>query len=327
MIKKLYISLLFFSALLLLNACGNITMEQQIESLIESNDLLERKEIAYSLADSLNTHAVELIINNHFITESRSEQAIKNMLTRYSEILKKYPSDTERAIKCVRFITDPSTQNENSLTQQKIDFIIHGLLIRNSNLNYQKALAISATKHGNSAMVEIINEWVRNKDSKELLYAITNFKEEAIKYLSEKIVDDNDVVELLAQIGEPAVNAMINKMQNPKQSVRFAAGDVLVKMLNYHPDAVVRLTSAIDNNGIKLIAKNYPFYIRLGQVNTEKLLLKALNLNFSTEMCVDYLNCGSTELESGATDIAKKYGYIVTPGFGGHSGPKWGSGS
>jgi hypothetical protein len=327
MIKKLYILLLFFSSILLLSACGNITMEQQVESLIESNDLLERKEIAYSLADYLDTHAVELIINNHFITESRSKQAIKNMLTRYSEILKKYPSDTERAIKCVRFIADPSMQNENSLTQQKIDFIIHGLLIRNSNLNYQKTLAISATKHGNSAMVEIINEWIKNKDSKELLYAITNFQEEAIKYLSEKIVDDKDVVELLAQIGEPAVNAMINQMQNSDQSVRFAAGDVLVKMLNYHPDAVVRLTSAIDNNGVKLIAKNYPFYIRLGQVNTEEILLKALNINFSTEMCVDYLNCGSTELESGATDIARKHGYIVTPGFGGHSGPRWGSGN
>ena len=80
MINKLYISLLFFSYLILLSACVNITMEQQVQSLIESNDLLERKEIAYSLADSLNTHAVELIINNHFIAESRSKQAIKNIL-------------------------------------------------------------------------------------------------------------------------------------------------------------------------------------------------------------------------------------------------------
>ena len=39
--------------------------------------------------------------------------------------------------------------------------------------------------------------------------------------------------------------------------------------------------------------ENYPFYIRLGQDNTEKILLKALDQNFSTEMCVDYLNCGN----------------------------------
>ena len=43
-------------------------------------------------------------------------------------------------------------------------------------------------------------------------------------------------------------------------------------------------------------------------------------------MCVDYLNCGNKTIEDRATQIAKDNGYIVTPGFGSHSGPIWGSG-
>ena len=112
-----------------------------------------------------------------------------------------------------------------------------------------------------------------------------------------------------------------------EQSVLFAAGDVLVRMLQYHPNAVSSLISAIDNSGLRTIAKNYPFYIRLGQINTEQILLKALNQYFSTEMCVDYLNCGNKELEDGSTSIAWKKGYRITSKFGDHSGPKWGSGN
>ncbi len=97
--------------------------------------------------------------------------------------------------------------------------------------------------------------------------------------------------------------------------------------LQYDPNAVDILTSAIDNGGIKIIAKNYPFYIRLGQPGTETLLLKALDSQFNQEICVDYLNCGNTELESSASDIAAKHGYLVTPSFGSHGGPKWGSGN
>ena len=86
------------------------------------------------------------------------------------------------------------------------------------------------------------------------------------------------------------------------------------------------LKHAINKNGIKTIARNYPFYIRLGQSGSEEILLKALRYNFSTTMCVDYLNCGNKTIEDRATQIAKDNGYIVTPGFGSHSGPIWGSG-
>ena len=54
---------------------------------------------------------------------------------------------------------------------------------------------------------------------------------------------------------------MKKKMRDDEQSVRFAAGDVLVRMLQYHPNAVSSLISAIDNSGLRTIAKNYLFIL------------------------------------------------------------------
>jgi hypothetical protein len=70
--------------------------------------------------------------------------------------------------------------------------------------------------------------------------------------------------------------------------------------------AINFLTSAIDEGGTKIITKNYTFYIRLGQFGTVELLLKALDIYFNKERCVDLLNSGSNELESGASGIAAK---------------------
>ena len=268
-------------------------------------------------------------------TSDYSMQALKDMLDRYSEQSNSYESD--KVDGCISYITNPNPTHDLT-NQEKIDLIIHALKLENTdgllapNLDFQKSLSNSALKHGRTAMLNIISEWNLNQstdttNSAGLLFAILSFKDDAINFLSEKIAEDQNAIELLAQIGEPAVQAMKIKMTDDKQSVRFAAGDVLVRMLKYHPDAILSLTSAIDNSGVSTIAKNYPFYIRLGQINTEQILLKALNQNFTLEMCEDYLNCGNQLIEDGASDIAYDYGYIVTPGFGDHYGPKWGSGN
>ena len=404
---------ILFATILLLSACGPPSIEQQVEKIIESQDFEKRKEIAYSLAETCDIYPLELLIGLH--SNSKSEDAIKHMITRYSQIIQNEPYNTNRALNCISFITKPSfaQQKDEILLQKKIDFIIHGLRIKNSSLSFQKTLAISAKEIGNTATIKIINEWFRNKTSKELLYAISIFQDEAISYLTNdirlKIVsksypaflanDHKDPIDLLVEIGEYAVNPLIdliheeefgsqevresfyhilleilnenpeksdqiisviyNKvrnylyedildssaktllarigdpivakmkklMKNKDQSIRFAAGEILVKMLEYHPEAVESLTSAIDSESTRMIAKNYPFYIKLGQKGTEKLLLKSLDRHLTTSMLNDYLNCGNSEIELEATSIGKKHGYLIrtSPGF--HHGPKWGSGN
>ena len=318
---KLRLFFVVFSATIFFSSCSPINIEQQVQQLIEVNDIEKRRDIAYALADSLDTKASKLLLDFHSSGNSKkyfANNALENMLERYSE------STNKQLDKCISFITDPNPQHSIS-AKEKISFIVNGLMIKNSSTIFQKSLAKSVKKHGKSGIKEIIKKWNDNKSSKELLYAISLYPNQAIKYLSEKIVDDKDAVQLLARIGEPAVSTMKQKMRSTRQSVRFAAGDVLVEMLKYHPNAITSLTTAINENGVRTIARNYPFYIRLGQPDSETILLKALRQNFSTTMCVDYLNCGSKMLEDGATNIARVNGYNVTTSFNkGHSGPKWG---
>lgn len=321
--KKLITITFIYSIILIFCSCSPNNIEDQVQQLVGSNDVEERTEIAYSLADSLDTKASKLLLDFHSTTKSKKYlviDALEDMLKRYSE------KTDIKLDKYVSFITDPNPQHTIS-NKNKISFILNGLMIKNSSTIFQKSLAKSINNHGKTGIEEIIKKWNENKSSKELLYSISLYPDQAIEYLSKKMIDDKDAIQLLARIGEPVVYIMKQKMRNNNQSIRFAAGDVLVEMLKYHPNAINNLTSAIGKNGVRTIARNYPFYIRLGQPGSETILLKALRQNFSTSMCVDYLNCGSKMLEDGATNIARINGYKVTSGFMGHSGPRWGSGN
>lgn len=328
---KIYYS---FFLILILTSCGSNNIENQVDEIIRTSEKEEINEIAYSLADSLDVKASKLLIDLHpkqtikpdgttdFIaiaTERRVRWALQGIISRYSGI-----KNSKREI-CLSYITDPNIDH-NLSNDEKIEFILYGLNLNNTDKEFQTVLANSALKHGSDAMLKLIEEWKGNKSSKKLLNAINIFDQKVLNHLSNLIEDDKNAIELLARIGQPAISIMKRKMRSNKQSIRFAAGDVLVKMIEYHPNALTSLTSAINKNGVRTIARNYPFYIRLGQSGSEEILLKALRYNFSTTMCVDYLNCGSKTIEDRATQIAKDNGYIVTPGFGSHSGPIWGSG-
>ena len=323
-----------FFLILLLTSCGSNNIEDQVDEIIRTSEKEEINEIAYSLADSLDVKASKLLIDLHpkqtikpdgttdFIaiaTERRVRWALQGLISRFSAI-----KDSKREI-CLSYITDPNFDH-NLSNDEKIEFILYGLNLNNTDKEFQTVLANSALKHGSDAMLKLIEEWKGNKSSKELLNAINFFDQKVLNHLSTLIEEDKNAIDLLARIGEPAISMLKRMMRSKKQSVRFAAGDVLVKMIEYHPDALTSLTSAINKNGVRTISKNYPFYIRLGQSGSEQILLKALRYNFNITMCVDYLNCGSKTIEDGATKIAKDNGYTVTSGFGSHSGPIWGSG-
>lgn len=226
-------------------------------------------------------------------TSAYSRQALEDMFRRYSE---KNRFTYNEIFPCISYITEINPKHSIS-NKDKMDLILFGLNLDTTSLAFRKALA-------NSQMID-----------------------DVITYLSGRITKDKNAIELLARIGEPDVETIKLKMSDDDQSVRFAAGDVLVSMLKYFPAAVPDLTSAIENNGLTTIAKNYPFYIRLGQINTEEILLKSLDQNFTEDMLNDYLNCGNKEIEDGSTKIAHKNGYWVSKSFGGHSGPQWGSGN
>ena len=317
-------------SLIFLISCEPNTIDKQVEELFSKTKKNDITQIAYSLADSLDTKASKLLIANKdgysvtpgypIVFGEKIRWGLQGMIFRYSE------TNDSRIEECLSYITDPNSLHALS-NNNKLDLIIYGLDLPGTNDKFKTILFNSALKHNDTGMLKLIEHWKQDRNSETMLNAIQLFDQKVVLHLSDQIVNDDSSIDLLARIGEPAISTMKRKMRSNEQSIRFAAGDVLVKMIEYHPNALTTLTSAINKNGIKTIARNYPFYVRLGQSGSEQILLKALRYNFTTTMCVDYLNCGSKTIEDGATKIAKDNGYIVTPGFGNHSGPIWGNGN
>jgi hypothetical protein len=324
-IKIIPALLLFLSTASLFSSCGKKSIEQQVEEIMQTDDWDDRQSIAHSLADSLKVRPAELLLGLH--TDTIAIRALKTMLGRYSEIIISNPAETDKALTCVRFIIEPDTLPGVTLNEKKVELIVHSLSTYRMVEVYKNTLINSALLHGDVAMEKLIDECYQNINSAELLDAIKAFDEDAVLFLSDRIETDSMAVELLARIGEAAVGTMVEKMKADEQSTRFAAGGVLAKMTKYDPGAVDFLTSAFDNGGTKIIAENYPFYIRMGKVGSEEIMLKALDKHFGEGICLDYLNCGNPMLEEGANEIANKRGYLVTRGIGHHSGPIWGSGN
>lgn len=336
--KTFFNGSLIFCLILILTGCGPGSMEDQVKKIHSPLYESEITQIGYSLADSIDIKAPKLLIATYPVDSSGSAYAensmehrnirftqqkvilaLKAMVYRYSEI-----NDTK--IKdCLSYIADPNL-SPNLGNDKKLELISYGLTIKNNLIQegFFEILADLALKHEESGMLALIDNWNMSKDA-NLLYALKLFDEKLLDHLCNLMVFDENAIDLLARMGESVIPRIKREMRSSDRERRFAAGDVLVKMIQYHPEALNSLTSAIDKSGTRTIAKNYPFYIRLGQKNTEDILLKALRYNFSTTMCVDYLNCGNSKLEDGATQIASDNGYIVTPSFGNNNGPRWGA--
>jgi hypothetical protein len=333
-LKSTFNCCLLFGFFTLFNGCGPGTIENQVEKLIITSEKKDITEIGYSLADSVNVKAPKLLIQSYpkdVINKDESSDLISEIkkmrvIWGLEAIIYKYSKINNPKIElCLSYITDPN-QDHNLGNDEKLDLISYGLTMENSKEKFKDILANSALKHDENGMLALIQDWNKNKNPK-LLYALKFFDKKLLNHLSNLMVYDKNAVDLLARIGESAIPKMKIEMRSSNRKKRFAAGDVLVKMIQYHPDALNSLTSAITSSGTRTIARNYPFYIRLGQKNTESILLKALRYNFSTTMCVDYLNCGNSILEDGATKIAKDNGYYITSSFGNNAGPIWGSGN
>jgi hypothetical protein len=322
--KSISAFFLIIATAFLITSCTEKTIEQQVEEIMQSNDWDDRQSIANSLADSLKVRPAELLLGLH--TDSIAIRALKTMLGRYSEIIINNPAQTDKALTCVRFITETDSLSAGAINEKKVELLTYALQIGSLDEAYKNTLINSALMHGNSAMTALIDAWYQNQNS-AVLDAVRSFEVDAVLFLSDKIETDSMAVELLARIGEAAVGTMVEKMKAEEQSTRFAAGGVLAKMTKYAPDAVGFLTSAFDNGGTKIIADNYPFYIRMGKAGSEELLLKALDKHFREDICLDFLNCGNPVIEAGADKIATGRGYVITTTSGYHSGPIWGSGN
>lgn len=309
------------------NEISNNALQKIITSIIQSKNI----------SDSLKTQSIMYGLKT---PELKNENGLTNFQDSLLLELYKLGEDNISellyhkemiSINALKKIITYNIQSKNISTDLKKQSILCGLKTIENDENFQSFLINSAKKFGNNMMIKLINDWYIDQ-SEGLFKAIISFGNNAIPYLIKQLGENETkkVEDLLAHIGQPAVNSLMVKMKHKDQNVRFAAADALVKMSKYHPNAVRNLTNAFDNQSnqsISIIAKNYPFYIRMGLSGTEGLLIKALDNYFSYGMCIDYLNCGNGQIEEGAKIIANKNGYHVFKSPGSHYGPRWGGGN
>jgi len=316
---------LFVSFTLLFTSCKKLTIEQQVEKLMQTEEYIGRQEIAYDLADSLSRLPITLL-GELYNKSEYPHIALTDMLTRYDLLLSKADIPTQKTIiNLVETITSSKIPVAGLNREEKLSILIKALDTYDPNQEFKTTLIKVASDHGKSGLITLVNKWYENKSQGLILEAIKSFKYDAVSLLIKDLGSNENAEELLAYIGAPAVDALMSKMKSKSQKVRFSAADVLVRMSKFNPDAVKNLTDVIDSESLGAISKNYPFYIRLGSPGTEELLLSALESNFNRTMCVDYLNCGNSKIEDGAKFIANINGFNVFVEEGFHSGPKWGS--
>jgi len=317
---------LFFVLALFLSSCSK-TIEQQVETLVEEDDYNARVDQANELAGSFNPRAVDLL-GGIYSSNQNSAQGLKDMLLVYlkgADAGSKSANDSTEIL--LRYMTGKKNGSITLTDSSKVELIIFGLKNCADNGPSSKLLIESALSIKERAMITIMDSCKTNLENKNLIRCLTAFGDAALFVLLNEVGRGKKAESLLGYFGESAVQPLLRKMKSSNQDDRYAAADALVKISKTHPSAVQNLTDVFDNGSLKGIAKNYPFYIRLGASGTEKLLLKALRNNFSEEMLKDYLNCGNGVVEDGARAIASEKGYMVYQSIGSNNGPTWGSGN
>jgi ankyrin repeat protein len=90
-------------------------------------------------------------------------------------------------------------------------------------------------------------------------------------------------------------------------------------------DAVIQ---AIRKEDMPVIVGAYWYLIRLGKVDTEEILIKALDRYGSRMMASDFADCGNQKLATAGKEWLNKRGMAISRAVGGISmGPRWGEAS
>ena len=75
---------------------------------------------------------------------------------------------------------------------------------------------------------------------------------------------------------------------------------------------------------LRILAGAHAFFIRKGEVGSEPILIKALNIFGTKKTCTVFLNSGKNSLREAAEKWAKNHGYSIMRLPGSRGGPVWG---
>lgn len=324
----------------LLFSCQPKTTEELVSELKNSDSVEESKKIADEIAATYDINAVDLIENKYANFTPLIEETYSNILNYYASNFDKF-DDNNRVLAFVFINKMIGNDRKSILTNEAIVNIFFSGLKNSKSKYFNKELNknIIDFENGNSdhsVLDKLFENWsndvseyetISSIESEIILNSILYFEDYSSNYFLQFIVSEEKARDLVANYGESVVDDLKIMMQNSSTETRYAAAEVLIKMIKLHPEAVESLTNALKDEDLSMIAENYPFYIRLGAKGSEDILLMTLRDNFNLTMGVDFLNCGNAYIEKGTIAIAKDNGYHVTSNVGINSGPIWGSGN
>ena len=321
---------LFITITILLFSCQPKTTEELVSELKNSDNIEESKKIANEIADTYDINAIDLIENKYADFTPLIEETYTNILNYYANNYEFI--DINKRVLANDFIAKMiGSKNKSNLNNESIVNIFISGLENSQSKDFNEDLNQHIINFENLNAKKIVldrlfEDWKKTK-SEITLNSILSFNNYSSDYFISYTIADEQARNLVAHFGEPVVDDLKIMMQNSNSETRYAAAEVLIKMIKFHPEAVKSLTDALKDEDLSMIANNYPFYIRLGAKGSEDLLLMTLRDNFNLTMGVDYLNCGNPYIEKGTIAIAKDNGYHVTSNVGINSGPIWGSGN
>jgi hypothetical protein len=210
-LKNKRISFILFGAMLVIfSACQPMTIEQQVEKLMKTNDAEKRTKIAYSLADSLQTKAIDLISGfqqkNHY-----ANSALNDMFVRYKEIAAEQKK-TKKAYSCINAIQlqeaveylgrQSVSDNNPSIAfafvkqmprESKEIALLQGLkIVQADNLMGDSIILETKKLYGNEAKSKIFDLWLDN-------YNVNGFKKAIASYGDITNFDNSSMIKLIQE--------------------------------------------------------------------------------------------------------------------------------
>jgi HEAT repeat protein len=134
-----------------------------------------------------------------------------------------------------------------------------------------------------------------------------------------------NIAECLVKIGIHSVEPLISLLADSSREIQWYAAKSLGEIKDTR--ATKRLTKALKDEDLLVVAAAYRFFIIRGEKNTESVLIKALDQysRLSPLMVQDFCYSGNIKLKDAAESWAKSHGYFINfPTT--RKVPKWGEG-
>lgn len=314
-------SIFLLSLLFISNGCKEKTLEERVTELLQTEDSDDFREQLLEIADLLDPMAGDLLMAATKEYD-RANEALEGLLELYGKENGSIGIDS-RPRACIRKIVDYQPTDDQFTKEYKIKLILQHI---KNNYGYREFWGGLLVDYCELGFERTYNLW-QQSNVQSLVDVLPLFSNCSHNFLFENFGKKEGITDIMARMGSEMVPFLKSKFTDDSRDIRFAAADALIKMKSFYPESTAELEEALGNNNTDVVAMNYPYYIRLGASGSEGVLVRALRYNFSESMCLDYINCGNRDIESGAEEIARSRGYLITRSVGSHGGPKWGRNS